>query len=277
MIPEWNSFINADCMDYLKEFPDNYFSLAIVDPPYGAGFTEGGGCKGWFSKYHQNSETPEILGGGTAQFYNRFGNEGSRFQKYKDALYKRDAEVSEELQKDIGGRKQKKIISWDVAPGKEYFKELFRISRNQIIWGGNYFELPPTRCFIVWKKKTINENFSMAMCEYAWTSFNSNAKVFECAPQGKPDDPRFHPTSKPIALYEWVLSRYAQDGDTILDTHVGSASSLIACHRTNHKYIGFEIDEMYYRKSKERIERETAQMNIFDLENQMDVFDLLDE
>lgn len=105
----------------------------------------------------------------------------------------------------------------------------------------------------------------MAMAEYAWTSFNGNAKIFKCAPQGKPGDPRFHPTQKPIALYEWILNRYGKDGDTILDTHVGSASSLIACHRTNHKYIGFEIDKMYYEKAKERLEMETAQMNIFEM------------
>lgn len=105
----------------------------------------------------------------------------------------------------------------------------------------------------------------MAMCEYAWTSFNSNAKVFECSPQGKPNYPRFHPCSKPIELYEWLISRYAEEGDTILDTHVGSASSLIACHRTNHKYIGFEIDETYYKKAVERLKNEKQQMNIFDL------------
>jgi len=104
----------------------------------------------------------------------------------------------------------------------------------------------------------------MAMAEYAWTSFNDNAKVFEYAPQGRPGDDRFHPTQKPVALYEWLLSRYAKDGDTILDTHVGSASSLIACHNTNHKYVGFEIDDTYYALAKERLDRETAQMNIFD-------------
>ena len=177
----------------------------------------------------------------------------------------RKCRKSYENRRNLGEQIRKKIISWDTAPGREYFDQLFRVSRNQIIWGGNYFELPPTRCFIIWKKLTISENFSMAMCEYAWASFNENAKVFECAPQGKASDPRFHPTAKPIALYDWVLSRYAKDGDTILDTHVGSASSLIACHRTNHKYIGFEIDTEYYEKAKERIARETAQINIFDL------------
>lgn len=159
----------------------------------------------------------------------------------------------------------KKIISWDTAPEKEYFQELFRVSRNQIIWGGNYFELPPTRCFLVWRKLTISDSFSMAMAEYAWTSFNENAKVFEYAPQGKPGDIRFHPCQKPVALYKWILDKYAHKGDIILDTHVGSASSLIACDQMGYNYIGFEIDEVYYAKAKERLERETAQMTIFDL------------
>lgn len=105
----------------------------------------------------------------------------------------------------------------------------------------------------------------MAMAEYAWTSFNENAKVFEYAPQGKANDPRFHPTQKPVALYKWLINKFAKEGDTILDTHVGSASSLIACHETGHKYIGFEIDEQYYRLAKERLERETAQMNFFNM------------
>lgn len=96
--------------------------------------------------------------------------------------------------------------SWDVAPSPEYFEELARVSRNQIIWGGNYFGLPPTRCFLVWRKP-ISENFTMAMCEYAWTSFNANAKWIEMPAQGKPGDPRFHPTQKPIALYTWILQQ----------------------------------------------------------------------
>lgn len=167
--------------------------------------------------------------------------------------------------RDLGGEIRKKIISWDTAPEKEYFQELFRVSRNQIIWGGNYFELPPTRCFVIWRKLTISDSFSMAMAEYAWTSFNDNAKVFEYAPQGKPGDTRFHPCQKPVALYKWLLDHYAKKGDIILDTHVGSASSLIACDQMGFNYIGFEIDDVYYRKAKERIERETAQMTIFDL------------
>lgn len=159
----------------------------------------------------------------------------------------------------------KKIIAWDVAPRDDYFQELFRVSRNQIIWGGNYFSLPPTRCFLVWRKLTISEDFSMAMAEYAWTSLKGNAKVFECAPQGTAKTQRFHPTQKPVSLYTWILKRYAKPGMKILDTHVGSASSLIACHRAGLEYWGFEIDPIYFRKAEERLEREKAQVNIFEV------------
>ena len=159
----------------------------------------------------------------------------------------------------------KKIIAWDTAPKQEYFDELFRVSRNQIIWGGNYFTLPPTRCFLIWRKLTITENFSMAMCEYAWTSFFDNAKLFECSPQGTAEEKRFHPTQKPVKLYSWILSRYAKDGDKILDTHVGSASSLIACQRAGLEYTGFEIDPVYYKNASERLETEKNQINMFEL------------
>ena len=104
----------------------------------------------------------------------------------------------------------------------------------------------------------------MAMCEYAWTSFNANAKVFEGISHGSKQNPRMHPTQKPIALYEWTLNMFAKPGDKILDTHVGSASSLIACYNTNHKYVGFEIDETYYKLAKKRLEQATAQRNIFE-------------
>ena len=157
----------------------------------------------------------------------------------------------------------KKIVEWDIAPKQEYFDELFRVSKNQIIWGGNYFMLPPTRCFLIWRKTNIPEAFTMAMCEYAWTSFNDNAKMVELSAAGQAG--RFHPTQKPIALYEWILARYAKPNDIILDTHVGSASSLIACHNTQHKFVGFEIDSEYYAKAKARLEAEQSQISIFDL------------
>lgn len=200
--------------------------------------------------------------------WNRFGQ---RFDRYKTANF--SGGVSREGQVSYGPERTggtwaekygKKIIAWDVAPGKEYFDELFRVSREQIIWGGNYFDLPPTRCFLVWKKLTISENFSMAMCEYAWTSLKGNAKLFECAPQGTANEPRFHPTQKPVALYSWILSRFAKPGMKILDTHAGSASSLIACHRAGLDAWGFEIDGTYYAAALDRLNREKMQTSIFD-------------
>jgi len=158
----------------------------------------------------------------------------------------------------------KSIEHWDIAPPPEYFEELARVSQNQIIWGGNYFGLPPTRCFLVWRKLTISESFSMAMCEYAWTSFNDNAKFYEAAPQGTAKEPRFHPTQKPVKLYSWILSLFAKPGDKILDTHAGSASSLIACHRAGLEYLGFEIDNGYYEKAKARLDDEKVQMTLWE-------------
>lgn len=121
---------NCDCLAYMRTLPDNAFDLAVVDPPYGAGFTEGGGCKGWFSKYHQNADSSQNVQlekeREQGPQYNRFGNPGSRFERYK----------REPDGRNVGDEVRKKIIAWDVAPGKEYFEELFRVSRNQIIWGG---------------------------------------------------------------------------------------------------------------------------------------------
>lgn len=162
--------------------------------------------------------------------------------------------------RDVGGEVRKKIIAWDTAPEKEYFDELFRISRDQIIWGGNYFPLPPTRCFLVWRKLTISENFSMAMAEYAWTSFNGNAKVFEYAPQ---DSKRFHPTQKPKALYDWIFKLYAKPGMKILDTHLGSGSSRLAAYDAGLDFVGYEIDKDYFDKQEQRFADYTAQTNLF--------------
>ncbi|MEG2703223.1 MAG: DNA methyltransferase, partial [Clostridia bacterium] len=157
-------------------------------------------------------------------------------------------------------REQPDNQHWDHAPPPAYFAELARVSKDQIIWGGNYFNLPPTRCFLIWRKLTISEKFTMAMCEYAWTSYNANAKWIELAPQGNVNEKRFHPTQKPVALYTWCLSLFAKKGFRILDTHAGSASSLIACHRAGLEAWGFEIDKTYYDKAKQRLDVETAQL-----------------
>ena len=158
----------------------------------------------------------------------------------------------------MGDEVRKKIIAWDVAPSEEYFKEIFRVSRNQIIWGGNYFSLPPTRCFLIWRKLTISESFTMAMAEYAWTSFNENAKVFECAPQGRPGE-RFHATQKPVALYKWILSRYAKPGQTIFDPYLGSGSSRIAAWDMGFDFVGCEIDKTYFDLMEKRFAEHTKQ------------------
>jgi site-specific DNA-methyltransferase (adenine-specific) len=184
-----------------------------------------------------------------AKAWNRFGGWFDR--------YKRPITPPQEQASRTG-------IWWDVAPSQEYFTELFRVSRNQIIWGANYFpNMPATRCFLVWRKLSISEKFTMAMAEYAWTSFNQNAKVFECAPQGKPDDPRFHPTQKPIELYAWILNNFAKDGDKILDPNLGSGSSAIAAHQLGYDFTGIEIDEFYYQKAVERIKRYQRQLQLF--------------
>ena len=159
-----------------------------------------------------------------------------------------------------GTTKAEGIRHWDVAPPKEYFQELARVSKNQIIWGGNYFDLPPTRCFLVWRKLTISEGFSMAMAEYAWTSLNDNAKVFEYAPQ---DSNRFHPTQKPIALYSWIYKLFAKPGFKILDTHLGSGASRIAAYDIGLDFWGYEINSYYFQKEEQRFAAHTAQENLF--------------
>ena len=214
-------YYNMDCIEGMKQFPDKYFDLAIVDPPYGIG--ENG------SKNHTRGSLAK------AKNYKAFA----------------------------GGDVQ--------PPNEEYFEELFRISKNQIIFGANHFisRMPyDSSCWIVWDK--VNGESDFADCELAWTSFKSAVRKFEFRWAGmlqgnmKNKEVRIHPTQKPVALYEWLLSRYAKVGDIILDTHVGSASSLLACHRTNHKFVGFELDENYYKLSKERLDNEIAQLRLFD-------------
>lgn len=225
-------YYNMDCLEGMKQFPDNYFDLAIVDVPYGIG--ECG------DKNHTRS----------------------KIAKAKD--YK--AFSGNDLQ----------------APNDEYFKELFRVSKNQIIWGANHFisRIPyDSSCWIVWDK--VNGETDFADCELAWTSFDTAVRKltfmwngmlqgksvkegYLCQGDKSKNEKRIHPNQKPIALYEWLLSRYAKDGDIILDTHVGSASSLIACHRTNHKFVGFELDEHYYKLSKQRLDNEMAQLRLCD-------------
>lgn len=151
--------------------------------------------------------------------------------------------------------------NWDkTIPDKEYFTELFRVSKNQIIWGGNYYDLPPTQNLIVWDKQQP-EDFSLAMCEFAWCSIQKPAKIFRYSvltEKGK-----IHPTQKPVALYKWILSRYAKPGDKILDTHLGSGSSRIAAYDMGFDFVGCEIDKEYFDKQEERFAIHTAQTRMF--------------
>jgi len=171
---------------------------------------------------------------------------------------------------DIEQRVFKDFKKWDsLIPSKEYFKELFRVSKNQIIWGGNYFieNLYPTKCFLIWDKK-ITDTHKLSMSEYAWTSFNSVSKTFYQPPCGERGfysigGKRIHPTQKSIDLYEWILSFYAKPNDLILDTHCGSASSLIACENLGFKYIASELDKDYYSQSLQRLETHLSQGKLF--------------
>lgn len=213
-----NSFLNIDCMEGMKEFPDKYFELAIVDPPYGINM-DGGKIGG------------DKLGKAT------------EYTKKK----------------------------WDSQPPKkEYFDELIRVSKHQIIWGANHFiSLIPfnSPCWVVWDKDNTG-NF--ADCELAFTSFDTAVRKFKYRWNGmlqenmKNKEIRIHPTQKPVALYSWLLNNYAKPGDKILDTHVGSASSLIACHNLGFDYVGFEIDTDYYNMANDRLERVKSQTTIFD-------------
>ena len=195
-----------DCMNIMKDYDDNHFDLAIVDPPYGL---------------------PDRSTQGAGKLANR------KIQE----MYKK---------------------GWDIKPKREYFDELFRVSKNQVIWGGNYFDLPPTRGIICWDKVQPFPNFSA--WEMAWTSFDMVAKLFR---YDNRRGGKIHPTQKPIELYDWILSIYAEKGYKILDTHLGSGSIAVACHYFGADLIGIEIDEEYYNKAKHRVDELTKQTTMF--------------
>ena len=156
-----------------------------------------------------------------------------------------------------GGKGKK----WDAEiPKDEYFEELTRVSKNQIIWGANYFKMPPCKCFLIWDKQQP-EGVTFASCEYAWTSLDSSAKTYYQRPQG--DINRIHPTQKPIKLYEWILNKYAKPEMKILDTHLGSGSSAIAAHYFGCDFVGIELDKDYFEAAQKRIEQQTAQLDMF--------------
>ena len=164
----------------------------------------------------------------------------------------------------LGKGKRKKFTqgkNWDNdIPTDEYFTELQRVSVNQIIWGGNYFDLPPTKSFLIWDK--INDDRDFAECEFAWTSFSSVARVHRQRPQNM-DGGKIHPTQKPVKLYKWILDKYAKQGDKILDTHLGSGSIAIACHDYGFDLTACELDKEYFDQAIKRINNHMAQTKLF--------------
>lgn len=209
-----NEYINITCednMDLMSRYPDNYFDLAIVDPPYGINVTK--------------------------------MNMGSR--------------------KTVSPDKNK---NWDnLIPKDDYFNELFRVSRNQIIWGGNYFNLPPSQYFSIWDKGETMYGRDFAEMEFAWVR-SGGTRIFKKSPNQKQ---RIHPTQKPESLYQWLFNKYAKEGYKILDTHLGSGSIAIALdsvnkiEKMNLTLTACELDREYYDKAIQRIEIETSQQTLF--------------
>jgi site-specific DNA-methyltransferase (adenine-specific) len=151
---------------------------------------------------------------------------------------------------------------WDKeTPTPEYFAQLFRVSKNQIIWGGNYFDLPPCKNYIIWDKE-IPEGLTFADCEMAWTSFGNAPKIFRHSAYLDKAN-KFHPTQKPVKLYDWIFNKYAKQNDLILDTHLGSGSSRIAAYKNKINFVGCELDKEYFEAQEKRFEQFTAQLTLF--------------
>lgn len=215
---------NCDNMELMAQFPDNYFELAIVDPPYGINAGMGNG------QYQKNKiKKGEIKGS-----------------------------------------------CWDAeTPKKEYFDNLFRVSKNQIIWGANYMTsfLKDSKGWVFWDKIQCSENHSDG--ELAWTSFDKRLRMFKYCWSGNrygfegaiegvgKKSTRIHPTQKPVKLYEWLLINYAKEGDKILDTHLGSGSIAIACHNLGFDLTACELDKDYFEASIKRIKNHVAQQRLF--------------
>ena len=214
---------NIDCMLGMAEYPDKYFELAIVDPPYNVGASDG--------NFGGNKSAPSIVNG------------------------KRNA---------------KNYANHDKTPDKNYFDELFRISKNQIIWGSNYY---PQFLYhsgaVIWDKKN-DGNDVLSDCEIAFQSFNKQVKIvrigwggFYKEDEGNYSKIRIHPNMKPVKLYKWLLDKYAKQGDKILDTHLGSGSSRIACYDYGFDFTGFELDKDYFEAQEKRFKDHISQTNLF--------------
>ena len=215
-----NEAYNNDCLFFMRQCKDKIFDLAIVDPPYGI-------------------NAPKMNMGG----YGKYESTAVKCRKGR-------------LNQGAGKLKDRALntmdCSWDQnPPTMEYFKELFRVSKNQLIFGGNYFDLPPTRCFVCWDKAQPWTNFSQV--EYIWTSFDYPAKIIRISSRGGNNkEQKIHPTQKPVKLYEFLLKTFAKPGDYIFDSHMGSGSSRIAAYNLGFDYCGCEINSDYFDAACER-------------------------
>ena len=200
-----------DCMDALRQTPDKYFDLAVVDPPYGIGVSVSMG--------------------------RRKGDKKSDYHKF----HGNDSSI----------------------PSADYFKELIRVSKNQVIWGGNYMteHLQPTPCWLLWDKG-FSEDVTFAQFEMAWTSFNSSAKKYNYNAASNKN--RIHPTEKPASLYSWIYNKYLPNGGKVIDSHLGSGSNRIAADKArNIEFYGFEIDSEYYEAQEKRFKIHKMQKTLF--------------
>lgn len=231
---------NMDCLVAMKEFPDKFFDLAVVDPPYGINITGHNSQKGGAKPF--GSKTTKVGGG--------YATSPKQYHYFND----------------------------EKPPNAEYFTELRRVSKNQIIWGGNYFleYLGATPCMIFWDKG--REDMCFADGEIAWTSFKSPTRRYAFKWNGmlqedmKNKENRIHPTQKPVALYAWLFRKYAKKGDKILDTHLGSGSSRIAAYDAGLDFWGYEIDEFYFNEQEKRFQTHAAQQNLFLTDEQESIF-----
>jgi site-specific DNA-methyltransferase (adenine-specific) len=234
---------NTDCMDYMRDLPDNAFELAIVDPPYGIGM-DGGKPR----RKPKDSKRVRPLTEGQEKLN-----------------FKKDPPSVKTTPKPPPPKPSNK--KWDKArPTKEYWLELARVSKNRIVWGANYFteHLPPSMGWVYWAKMEDASDFSDG--ELAYTSFDRALRTFKVhqydGTRGGKD--RIHPTQKPVKLYEWLIMNYAKEGDRILDTHLGSGSIAIACHNLGFDLVGCELDVDYYEGALKRLKQHQAQLRIPD-------------
>jgi site-specific DNA-methyltransferase (adenine-specific) len=241
MITDKITITHEDNKILMSRYPDNYFDLAIVDPPYGI-----------------NAANMQMGSNPKRSKNDGFGSGPSVSTAVKSKKGR--------LNSGGGHFKGKNLTTmncdWDNAiPDLEYFEELKRVSKNQVIWGGNYFPLPPTRGILVWDKKQAWDNFSQV--ELAWTSFDYPAKLYRLSNTGGANDQdKIHPTQKPIPLYKYVLSKYAKKGDKILDTHLGSGTIAIACHDYGFELTACELDVNYYNSAIDKIKKHVSQQKL---------------